>query len=99
MTKCDHPAPDQDRLVREGGRPGEYVVQIGSDLAQGPIPTDTMEEAIRLCREETGATTRTYRSGNKQCPSCGGWWSETRIRPGTPDDNVADDLLLSTPQL
>jgi hypothetical protein len=95
MTECDHPAPDRERLLRGGGRGGEYVVQIGSDLAQGPIPTDKLEEAIRLIQEETGATSRTYRSGNKRCPACGGWWSETRIRAGRPDDYVAEALLSS----
>lgn len=92
MTECDHPAPDQDRIVR-GSRVGEYVVQIGSDLAQGPIPTDKIEEARRLCHEVTGATSRTLRSGNRQCPICRVWWSETSIYPTRPGDNVADDLL------
>jgi hypothetical protein len=92
MTECDHPAPDQDRLV-PGSRIGEYAVQTGSGLAQGPIPTDKIDEARRLCHDVTGATSRTVRTGNKQCPKCGGWWSETWIRPSRPGGNVADDLL------
>lgn len=92
MAECDHPASDQDRIV-QGGRIGEFVVQIGSELAQGPIPSDKIEEAVRLSHELTGATSRTYRSGEKRCPKCGDWWSETRISPGVPNDNVADNLL------
>jgi hypothetical protein len=92
VTECDHPTPDQDRVVL-GDRVGEYVVQIGSDLAQGPIPTDKIEEARRLCHEVTGTTSRTLRSGDKRCPKCGVWWSETSIRPTRRGDNVAGDLL------
>jgi hypothetical protein len=92
MTQCDHPAPDQDRLV-PGGRVGEYVVQIGSDLAQGPIPTGKVDEARRLTFETTGATSRTIRSGDKRCPQCRGWWSEVRITPSSPGNSEADDLL------
>jgi hypothetical protein len=92
MTECDHPAPNQDRIL-PGSRIGEYVVQIGRDLALGPIPNDKIEEAHRLCHEDTGANSRTVRLGDKQCPKCGVWWSETSISPARPDDNVADDLL------
>jgi hypothetical protein len=89
MTQCDHPASDQERLA-QGSPIGELVVQIGSELAQGPIPSDKIEEAVRLSHELTGATSRTYRSGDKSCPECGGWWSETRISPGLPGDNAAE---------
>lgn len=95
MTKCDHPSSNQERLLREGRRGGEYVVQIGSDLAQGPIPTEKIEEAVRLIHEETGATSRTYRAEKKRCPICNSGWSEIRIRPGLPHDNVAEALLPS----
>jgi hypothetical protein len=90
MTECDHPAPDRDRIV-PGSRIGEYLVQIGSDLAQGPI--DKIEEAHRLCHEVTGETSYTVRSGDKQCPVCGVWWSEAWISPTRPGDNAADGLL------
>lgn len=76
-----------------GGRIGEYVVQIGSDLAQGPIPSEKMDEARRLSFETTGATSRTIHPSDKQCSQCGGWWSEVRITPGSPGDSGADDLL------
>jgi hypothetical protein len=92
MAECDHPAPDQQRIVA-GSSVGEYVVQIGSDLAQGPIPEDMIEEARRLCHEVTGATSRTLRSGDRHCPECGAWWSETSVSPTRPGDNAADDLL------
>lgn len=93
MTECDHPAADQDRTV-PGSRRGEYVVQIGRDLALGPIPNDQIEEAHHLCHLDTGTTSYTVvRLGDQQCPKCGIWWSETSIRPARPGDNVADDLL------
>jgi hypothetical protein len=91
MTQCDHPASDEDRLV-PSSRIGEYIVQIGSRLAQGPIPEDKIEEARRLCRGATGATARTLRWGNKDCPKCGGWWSEIWVCPSRPGDDVADDV-------
>jgi hypothetical protein len=90
MTECDHPVPDQDRIV-PGSRIGEYLVQIGSDLAQGPI--DKIEEAHRLCHKDTGATSYTVRAGDKQCPKCGAWWSEAWISPARTGDNVEDGLL------
>jgi hypothetical protein len=92
MAECDHPTPDQQRIVA-GSRVGEYVVRIGSDLAQGPIPGEKIEEARRPCFETTGATTRTLRSGDRQCPKCGAWWSDTSISPAHPGDRVPDDLL------
>lgn len=90
MTECDHPAPDQERIVR-GDRIGEYLVQIGSDLAQGP--TDKIEEAHRLCHQDTGATSYTFWSGDRRCPKCDALWTEARIGPARPGDNVDDGLL------
>jgi len=98
MTECNHPAPDQDRIV-QGRRIGEYVVQTGRDLALGPIPTDKIEEAHRLCHELTGATSRTVRLGNQQCPKCHAWWAETSIIPSRPGDKTehADSHESRTP--
>jgi hypothetical protein len=86
MTECDHPTPDQDRIIA-GSRIGEYLVQIGSDLAQSP--TDKIEEAHRLCHEATGTTSYTVQPGDKQCPECGTWWTEVWVSPTRPGDNVA----------
>jgi hypothetical protein len=92
MTQCDHPEAGQDRLV-SGGRIGEYVVQVGSDLAQGPIPAERVDEARRLVHETTGATSRTIRSGDKRCSTCGAWWSEISVTPGLSNDGETDNLL------
>ena len=92
MAERAHPAPTESRVVH-GDRIGEYVVQVGSDLAQGPIPGDKIDEAHDLCHGDTGATLRsTSGPEDKNCPECGGWWSEIRIYPSRPADNVADDL-------
>lgn len=93
MTECAHPAPDK-ALTMPSDRIGEYVVQIGSDLAEGPIPMDKIDEAHRLCHGDTGANARTtVVLGDRRCPKCGTWWSETLIRPTRPSDNETDDLL------
>jgi hypothetical protein len=91
---CDHPAPDETITVQPDDRPaGEYIVLMGRDVAQGPIPMDKIVEAGELSHQTTGMVARAYRSGNHSCAKCGDWWSETTVRPARPGDNVADDLL------
>lgn len=92
MAECDHPGPGDSRVVH-GDRIGEYVVQVGSDLAQGPVPGDKIDEAHSLCHRDTGATYRTtHRSGDKKSPNCEDWWSELWVYPGNPGHIAADDL-------
>ena len=85
---CDHPAPGEDRIL-PGDRIGEYVVQYGSGIAQGPIPTGKIDEAHDLCRADTGATLRSTTSPvDKEC-ACGAWWSEVRVSPSRSSDGLA----------
>jgi hypothetical protein len=90
ITECDHPAADQERILR-GDRIGEYVVQIGSDLAQGP--SAKVDEAHDLCHLDTGATSYTLSLRDVRCSNCGAWWTEARVGPDRRGDNVDHGLL------
>jgi hypothetical protein len=94
MARCEHPTRGETAIVQpDGTHAGEYVIQMGSDVAQGPIPMDKVAEAGQLSRENTGILARAYRLGDQPCDGCQGWWSEIAVRPARPGDDVADDLL------
>lgn len=94
MAQCDHPARGETATAQLGDRPaGEYIVMIGCDVAQGPLPMDKIAETGQLSRENTGTVARAYRLGDQWCEKCGIWWSGVMVRPAQPGDDVADDLL------
>jgi hypothetical protein len=94
MAQCDHPASGEAATAQVGGRhTGEYIVRMGSEVAQGPIPMDKIAGAGQLSRENTGMVALAYRLRDQRCDECGGWWSEIMVRPARPGDDVGDDLL------
>ena len=97
MPGCEHPAPDEvfpPQKVAPGMAPGEYRVDFGSVIAQGPLPEADIKDAGRLSQEETGeAAFASVPEDPLQCGTCGDWWSSCLIRPARPDDNPDDNLL------
>ncbi len=94
MARRDHPVPGATAIAQVGDmHNGEYIVRMGSEVAQGPIPMDKITEAGQLSRENTGTVAHAYRLRDQRCDKCGSWWSEIMVCPAQPGADVADDLL------